>query len=200
MSFFFYLLVSYIIGAIPSSYLVCRFLYGYDITKKGSTNAGATNAARTSGNPIIFFIVFFLDAGKAFLALFLLSRFFVTHTIPFSPQMGLYFCAAALLIGNSFSLFLKGKGGKGVATLYGITAFLAPLIFPILLISWGGAFSYTRISSRASLISMSLLIIISILTLLYGRTLHPGIFFFLVLAALFVIARHKKNIHEILGA
>ena len=99
-------LLAYLIGAIPTGYLIARLKGVRDIRQHGSGNIGATNVSRLLGIHY-FFIIFFLDAGKAFL--------FMNTIKPYFPIDYLYFFAGILLLGNTCSLFLRFRGGKGVA-------------------------------------------------------------------------------------
>ena len=106
------MLLGYLIGAIPTGWLLARSIGISDITRYGSGSSGATNVARIAGLKY-FFIVLFLDSAKAFLFINWLR---IMHFNPIIILMS----AVALLIGNSISFFLQGKGGKGVATALGI--------------------------------------------------------------------------------
>src|SRR5438105_2150337 len=122
----FLLIISYLIGAIPVGYLIARFKGIVDIRKHGSGNIGATNVSRALGLPY-FFLIFLIDAGKAFLTIWYLA--------PYATANFLYVCAAAVLLGNGCSIFLQGSGGKGVATLFGLlVALQLSVILPLLMV------------------------------------------------------------------
>ena len=107
--------VAYFIGAIPTGYLIARLKGVRDIREHGSGNIGATNVSRLLGLHY-FFLIFLLDAGKAFL--------FMHSISPYFPDDYLYFFAGILLFGNTCSIFLDGRGGKGVATTFGLLSAL----------------------------------------------------------------------------
>lgn len=118
------LVLSYLVGAIPSGYLVVKSIYGIDVRSHGSGNIGATNVARVTGNKALFFVIFFLDAFKAAAAVYLVQRFFDNHML-------LIASAALVLFGNSFSCFLGFGGGKGISTVTGLLGVLAgPMMVP----------------------------------------------------------------------
>ncbi len=109
----------YIVGALPTSYLLVRFMLGKDIRMMGSGNSGATNTGRFLGSGGFVFVLI-IDALKAFLALFL-TALFCGH----EPTTML--CAtAAVYFGNAYSPFIGFAGGKGVATTVGIMLYLFP--------------------------------------------------------------------------
>ena len=121
LSNFIYLLGAYLVGSIPTGYLIAKLAGIADIRSHGSGNIGATNVARLIGIHG-FFLVLCIDALKAYAYL----RYMQTIT-----SQDVYLCAIALLIlsGNIHSLFLGFRGGKGVATSIGIAAALMPGLF-----------------------------------------------------------------------
>src|SRR3989337_2711884 len=116
-----YIIGAYLIGSIPTGYLITRYVRGNDIRRFGSGNIGATNVARFLGLKY-FFLVFFIDACKAY-------TYLVWCACMGLPQEVVFFAAISLLIGNSCSAFLQGSGGKGVATIVGILFVVHPLVF-----------------------------------------------------------------------
>src|SRR5581483_8545951 len=104
----------YLIGAIPCGYLIARACGINDIRNHGSGNTGATNVGRILGLKY-FFLIFFLDCLKAYAVLAVLAHYGF-------EQSDLIIPALALLVGNAFPLFLRFRGGKGVATSVGILA------------------------------------------------------------------------------
>src|SRR5690348_15473304 len=102
---------AYLVGAIPTGYLIAKLKGITDIRQHGSGNIGATNVSRILGKHY-FFLIFFLDAGKAYLFIHALKAHFSFN----------YLCifASIVLVGNGYSIFLRGSGGKGVATLFGL--------------------------------------------------------------------------------
>ncbi len=172
---------AYLVGSIPLGYMLGR-LHGIDdIRRYGSGVIGATNVGRILGLKY-FFLILFLDAGKAygyisFCALHDMSRF------------ELLLCACVLIIGNSYSIFLGGSGGKGVATMAGIMLALNPLLCSTALATWLIAFLMMRTVGIASVITALLLPVYALLcTDFYG-------FLFIVIMAGWIIWRHRTNIH-----
>lgn len=138
-------LAAYLIGSIPTGAILAGYC-GYDITKLGSGNIGATNVARVLGFRY-FFIVFFIDAAKALYFLKLLTAFECS-------QMALWVGSICLLLGNGFSIFLNGKGGKGVATSIGILMAYNVLIIYCTGVIWLLALMITRTVGISSVIAL----------------------------------------------
>ena len=123
---------AYIVGSIPTGFLVARAQGIADIRAHGSGNIGATNVARVLGLPY-FFIIFFLDAFKAACSILFLKWYGIDQKL-------ILVAATVLLLGNGCSIFLQFRGGKGMATLCGIFAVLhaqllmagAVVFFPVL--------------------------------------------------------------------
>lgn len=116
--------ISYLVGAIPTGYWIGRYFFNIDITKRGSGNIGATNFARVMGSYKYFFLIFFLDALKAYGV----ALFFHYNQQLLDPFFSLCF----LLLGNGASVFLKFRGGKGISTLSGGLLALWPYYFAFL--------------------------------------------------------------------
>jgi glycerol-3-phosphate acyltransferase PlsY len=174
------LIAAYLVGAIPSGYLVARWAGMHDIRRFGSGNIGATNVARFLGIKY-FFIVFFLDAFKAYAYLVGAAMWGV------SPMV-LLWCAVALLCGNTWSLFLGGDGGKGMSTIIGILCAIHPMLFLCMIGIWLSALMYLRNVGIASVITMiSLPVVAYSFTDLYGVVM-------VAFMGLWIIWRHRENI------
>jgi len=178
--------LSYFVGALPTGYLFARFFFGIDITKNGSGNIGATNVARVIGCKKYFFLIFFLDFLKAFLALALLA--------PVCKGV-LLACASMLLVGNCFSIFLKFRGGKGVSTTLGILAFLFPKILFGFLVIWILILLISRKVGIASLVA-TLSILPQYFLLFYTRDILTILFLIFIIVIVFL--RHNNNIKNYL--
>ena len=124
MSSLFYILlfISYLLGSIPFGLLISK-MYGIDIRLHGSKNIGATNVYRILGKKLGLF-TFFLDGLKGFLPTFLFPIIIGINDLDISALFGV-----TAIIGHSFSVFLKFKGGKGVATSTGMIIGVLPFIF-----------------------------------------------------------------------
>ena len=178
----FVLLVSYIVGAIPTGYLVARMAGVHDIRKHGSGGTGATNVARLLGTRY-FFLILLLDACKAYGMLVLLARYGVTLPV-------VYATAFCLLLGNCWSLFLGSSSGKGIATSAGILCALAPVSMLVLLSVWASTLVISRIVGVASVITVVMLPLV-----LWYNAPMDGWFQLLVYGmTAIILIRHKQNI------
>lgn len=173
--------LAYLVGSIPCGYLIGR-LHGIDdIRRYGSGVIGATNVGRILGLKY-FFLVLLLDACKAY-------AFISLCTVYDIPRHIILVCAFAMLLGNSYSIFLGGSGGKGVATTVGIMLALNPLLCCTALMTWILVFLIMRTVGISSVITALVLPFYAmILTDLYG-------FLFIVIMAMWVIWRHRSNIY-----
>jgi len=174
-------IIAYLIGAIPTGYIISRLKGISDIRKYGSGNIGATNVSRVLGMHY-FFLIFFLDAGKSFL--------FIRAVTPYYTTDCLYFFATLVLIGNGYSIFLRGSGGKGVATLCGLFAALNASITAAMLIIWVLLLALTRTVGIASVGA-----VVCLPGLAY-KTLEPiSCFLFSLFAMCWIIYAHRSNIY-----
>ncbi len=133
-------LVAYLIGAIPFGYLIARVVRGIDIRTVGSGNIGATNVGRVLGRPF-FFIVLALDLAKG-----------LVPTIGLPWLVGrLVLLGLAAILGHTFPIYLKFRGGKGVATSLGVVLALDPMSCAAAILVFGVVLVITRYMSLASL-------------------------------------------------
>lgn len=194
---FLLILISYLIGSVPSGYWFAKIFFGIDVTKHGSGNIGATNVARVLKNKKYFFLIFFFDFVKSFLTLFVSAKFLnvdlpwrvvpLWKVIPY----GLLLLSVFLILGNAHSIFLQFRGGKCVATTLGILSFLFPYLALGVVVVW---VILLLIFKRVDIASLgSFLSSIPIYFLLpYSRDTLTILFLIFMVAYIFV--RHKKNI------
>jgi acyl phosphate:glycerol-3-phosphate acyltransferase len=176
-------LTSYIIGAIPTGFLIARAYGVQDIRRHGSGNIGATNVARVLG-PRFFALIFVLDVAKAFLNIFVLQYCGYSENI-------ILIAALMLLIGNAYSIFLDWSGGKGVASLFGILLALQWSVLPFAFIVWVCAFLQTRTVGIASVVAV---LALPLIAWLLGSSL--SFLLFCICASIWVILRHTANIKQ----
>ena len=146
----FAVLLSYFLGAIPTSYIIAKVLKGIDIREHGSRNVGATNVMRVVGKgPGI--IALLLDAAKGLLPVVLIAPVFYKTGIISEPSFRVLLGISAVC-GHIWTIFLKFKGGKGVATTIGVFMGLSPFIMAAGLLCWlvvAFIFKYVSLSSLA---------------------------------------------------
>ena len=174
---------SYLMGSIPFGYLLTKIFLKKDIRDIGSGNIGATNALRT-GNKLIGYSTLTLDVLKAVLPVIF---------IKFNYPEYIYVSSLSVFIGHVFPLWLKFKGGKGVATYVGIL-FCINILFGLLFIStWVLLYFIFKYSSLSSLLA-TLSIPAYILFFLSGQ----NIIFFLIIFVL-IFYTHKENVKRLIN-
>jgi glycerol-3-phosphate acyltransferase PlsY len=181
------ILASYLMGAIPTSYLVSRAFANIDLRQHGSGNLGATNLYRVLGWKYAVPVALF-DIAKG--------------TIPvlvFAPQVSgseLYAlaCGVAAIIGHVFSVFVRFKGGKGVATAAGVMLGLTPLALALAAAVWGTVLLLTGYVSLASIAAAAVLPVAVYLL----EHPAPEILGVAALIAAGVIFLHRRNIERLL--
>jgi len=179
---------AYLIGSVPTGFIVARLAGIPDIRLHGSGNSGATNVARVLGKKF-FALVLLLDAGKAFGYLFSASFMGASYEV-------LCLSALALLLGNSVSLFLRFGGGKGVATTVGALAYFSPSLMFCAFGIWVSVLIMLRNVGIASVCAAISLIIIA-LSILYKQNDPTALT--IVSMAVWVIFLHRKNIEKYLN-
>ena len=187
-------ILSYLIGSIPSGYLVARSK-GIDIRQRGSSNIGAANVARVMGKKWGY-LVGFCDFLKGFLAVKL--GFLIAAHVSSVP--GGVTAAIACILGHNYTIWLGFKGGKGIATSGGaVLALLPPLVFLSGAVVWVGVFLISRYTSLASIIAAVVLPIAVLLIVAKTGTDFWLLFTFSVVIAALAIWRHRGNIVRLLN-
>ncbi|MGI9180302.1 MAG: glycerol-3-phosphate 1-O-acyltransferase PlsY [Longimicrobiaceae bacterium] len=182
-----WLVASYLLGSIPSSYLAGRWTRGIDLREHGSGNLGATNTFRVLGAraavPVMLFDVF-----KGFAPVWFFSLWDGSTEWTWALAYG-----AAAIVGHIFSIYMRFRGGKGVATAAGVFLALAPTAVGVAALVWAGAVALFRMVSLASLAAAVTLI----LMLLAVERRTPVLVLGVAVGA-FVIFAHRANIGRIL--
>ncbi len=179
------IILSYIIGSIPNGLIIGKLISGIDIRQFGSKNIGATNAFRVLG-PWPAFWVMITDVAKGIIGVYLGLYF---QGSPLGQLAG----GIAAMAGHNWSLFLGFKGGRGVATGLGVIAVIVPKVTLIVFLLWLVIVFFTRYVSLASIAGAAAL---PLLIWLLGERYE--FLYFSILAAVFVIIRHKPNIERLL--
>lgn len=179
------ILAGYLLGSIPFGYLVCKYWKGINITEYGSGNIGFTNVLRTVGlKPAL--VVLLGDVGKGALAAWLGIHYY-------GEVYGILTGMAAML-GHSFSVFLKFKGGKLVATGLGVLIVLTPYVALVAAIVWLTTLYISKYVSLASILAG-----ISVLIAMFVLSEPTAIRLFLTAAVIFLIYRHRTNVTRLLN-
>ena len=184
--FLFILIVIYLIAATPTGVILSRLMSNEDVRKKGSGNIGATNVYRVAGK-LAGILTLVGDTMKGFLPLLV----YKTWLTPTPAQLGI--ASAVAIIGHCYPVYLKFKGGKGVATALGIFLVLSPQAVLGALVVFVLTVATTRYISLGSVFAaMSAPFLILMLN-------HPQpIFLATLLIALLVVWRHRSNIRRLL--
>lgn len=177
--------LAYLAGSIPFGLVVGKVFYGVDVRQHGSGNVGTTNVFRVLGK----------KAGVAVLICDMLKGYIPAALAAalFDPWAAV-FIAAAPVVGHIYSIFLKGRGGKGIATGAAVVLALVPLVFAIILVVWIVLLLTTRYVSVASLVAAFL---VPVLTISLDEPLPYKIAG--VLVAVIVWWAHRGNIQRLLA-
>jgi len=200
-------LLSYIVGSIPTSIILSKWRHGFDIRSKGSGNAGGTNVFRVLGWKSGVFVVV-MDGLKGVIATTVIARLFWDPTLPFYNHTPFddftiiqMICGGAAIIGHVWTLFAGFKGGKGIATGAGMLIGIAPtefavstIVFLICLV----AFRYVSLGSIMGAASFPLSLIVRYNILSDEIHSYKTLVFFSVGIALFLIYSHRANIKRLI--
>ena len=177
--------LGHVCGSVPSGLWLVQAFHGIDIRNYGSKNIGTTNVFRIVG-PKTAVLVLIADAFKGILAVGIMSYFFHNPLLDVVTALG-------ALLGHNYSLFLGFKGGKGVATALGLLIFMMPKVAVASFGIWLVCVLLTRYVSLGSIMAA---IFTPPLAWYLG---YPSAYvIFSLVAAFFVVLRHKENIHRLL--
>jgi len=185
---------SYLLGSIPFGYLLVRVLHGEDVRQSGSGNIGATNVSRKS--PVLGVCTLLLDAGKGSAAV-VLAAWLTRKTGATAPYLEMSVAALCAVAGHLFPVWLKFRGGKGVATGLGSFVVIAPkavLIAAIIFFALVLVFRYVSLGSIVAVLAFPLL---AWVLDEYGGA-WPALAF-MALASLLIVVKHRANIHRLLA-
>jgi glycerol-3-phosphate acyltransferase PlsY len=187
--------VAYFLGSIPTSVWISRSIYKIDIRDYGSGNAGATNTFRVLGVKAGI-VVFIVDILKGFLAVNLIhfTNYYIPHSGDYINIQLLLGIAA--MIGHIFPIYVGFKGGKGVATLFGVICAIS--FYPTLILA--GVFFTTLIITRyVSLSSMISGLTFPVLIIVIFKETTPSLVIFSLIMAVLMLFTHQKNIERLLA-
>jgi glycerol-3-phosphate acyltransferase PlsY len=191
------IIISYLLGSIPTAYILGRALRGIDIRKFGSGNVGATNAFRVLG-PRWGIAVLILDAAKGIIPVTLLANYLQIYWSNSSIILRIIL-GLVCICGHNWTLFLRFKGGKGVATTLGVLAGLGiivvelRLVLLLVILVWLVIFLLFRVVSVASVLSA-----VSLPVFMFVLKQSKELIILSVILSLLIVIRHKKNLLGIL--
>jgi glycerol-3-phosphate acyltransferase PlsY len=200
--------VAYLLGSIPFGYILVRLFRKQDVRQMGSGNIGATNVAR-SGAKGLGIATLLLDVAKGYVAVRVAAWIAAAYIGDSFVAMKLlhplvwaffdkYMAIAAIcaILGHMYPVWLKFKGGKGVATGVGVFLGLAPMAVGIVLILFIATVWFSRYVSLGSIIASAAFPILA--WVLYRNSRSQTIFLAAAIAALLIIAKHHQNIRRLL--
>jgi len=200
-------LLSYIVGSMPTSVMLSKWRHGFDIRTKGSGNAGGTNVFRVLGWKSGLFVTT-IDVLKGVIATVFVARLFWDPTLPFYNRTPFddftiiqMICGGAAIVGHVWTIFAGFKGGKGMATAAGMLIGIAPTefavsgaIFAIVFFS----FRYVSLGSICAAIAFPLSLIIRHNILSDEIHSYKTLVFFSVGVAVLLVYSHRANIKRLL--
>ena len=195
MEIFLVTIFSYFCGSIPFGLILTKFFSGKDIRSIGSKNIGATNVLRT-GNKYLAFTTLILDILKGYFAVIITQQYF--------PEL-IQLSALLVFLGHLFPIWLKFKGGKGVATFIGILFALSYSLTLLFILTWITVALIFKYSSLSSIFASITVFVISFVKENVIKAFDPNIsnvsdiklllFIFLIL----IIYTHKNNIFNLIN-
>lgn len=175
----------YLLGSIPFGYIVGKLFKKVDIRELGSGNIGATNAFRILG-PSLASLVLLSDVGKGILSIYLVRFLSIDNLLIFT------IAGLAVICGHDWSLFLGFKGGKGIATTFGVVFAFNPIISILAVTVWVIVIIITRYASLSSIFAV---ISIFVFTILFKQPYEYIVFSAIILVL--GIFKHKDNIERL---
>ena len=175
--------ISYLMGSIPFGLILTKIFLKKDIRDVGSGNIGATNVLRT-GNKSIGYLTLLLDVLKAVAPVLYIKFNF--------PEL-VYISSLSVFIGHVFPLWLKFKGGKGVATYVGILFSINYILGMIFIFSWLVIFFISKYSSLGSILSS-----LTIPIFVYFSSSYKNEYFFIIMFVL-ILFTHRENVKRLIN-
>lgn len=200
MEYFVSSIIGYLLGSIPTAYLILKKSKGIDITKVGSGNVGAMNSYEVTNSKGHGFLVFIIDFLKGFLSVFIFLHLY-DFTFIF-PAIALLFAVFA----HCFNPWINFKGGRGLATAAGGSVLIFPFILAAWILLWILVYLFKKDILLANVIATPLSIIITLLTgnyalkFVYITTANtPELMLFTVSLLLVIFVKHIEPLNEIIA-
>jgi glycerol-3-phosphate acyltransferase PlsY len=171
---------AYLLGSIPFGFILTKFFLKKDIRDIGSGNIGATNALRT-GSKLLGYATLILDITKAILPVLF---------VKFNYPDYIFIAGLCAFLGHVFPIWLKFKGGKGVATYLGILFSINVILGLIFIVSWAVTFLISKYSSLSSLVAS---LIVPVYLIIFGN--YNAIFFMIMFVLIFYT--HRENVKRL---
>jgi len=195
-SIFLFALASYLVGSIPTGVVLAKLFSDKDIRKAGSGNIGATNVTRILGKKLGF-LTFMGDMLKGFFPVFAGGTIFDPLVSVATLQWIVCLFGLSAFLGHLFPVYLKLKGGKGVATACGVFLCLEPVVIPVMLVVFVvPVVVWRRVSVGSLIVAATLPIVLTGLSFFRPVSL-PAIMLSVVIGV-FIFVRHRTNIQRLL--
>jgi glycerol-3-phosphate acyltransferase PlsY len=182
-------LIAYLLGSIPFGYLIVKMKSGRDVREVGSRSIGATNVMRAAGRAGGI-LTFLLDVGKGFVAVLIAQRLFPEN------EWVIAFAAMAAILGHVFPVFLKFKGGKGVATGVGVFLAIFPQAVAAVLVIFVIVVWLSRYISLGSIIATGAFPVVAYF--MGQHVLSAPVLVATALGAILIVVKHHENIRRLL--
>jgi glycerol-3-phosphate acyltransferase PlsY len=182
-------LIAYLLGSIPFGYLIVKMKSGRDVREVGSRSIGATNVMRAAGRAGGI-LTFLLDVGKGFVAVLIAQKLFPDN------EWVIAFAAMAAILGHVFPVFLKFKGGKGVATGVGVFLAIFPQAVAAVLVIFVIVVWLSRYISLGSIIATGAFPVVAYF--MGQHVLSAPVLIATGLGAILIVAKHHENIRRLL--
>ena len=201
-------LLSYIVGSIPTAVMLSKWRHGFDIRTKGSGNAGGTNVFRVLGWKSGVFVMV-VDALKGVVATTIVARLFWDPSLPFYNRTPFddftviqLICGGAAIIGHVWTVFAGFRGGKGIATAAGMLLGVAPTEFVVSISIFLVVFlasRYVSLGSIAAAVAFPLSLIVRYNIFMDEIPSYRTLVYFSIGVALFLIYSHRANIRRLIA-
>jgi|TARA_B100001741_G_scaffold241365_1_gene202371 glycerol-3-phosphate acyltransferase PlsY len=183
MDILYFILIPYLIGSIPTGFILTKLILKKDIRNIGSGNIGATNALRT-GNKLIGYTTLVFDILKAVIPIFYIKFFHLDY---------IFICSLCIFLGHVFPIWLKFKGGKGVATYLGILFCLNISLGFLFIIIWLMIYFIFKYSSLGSIAASAFAPFLIVLTN------YDNFNYFYVIMFVLILFTHRENIKRLIN-
>lgn len=201
------ILLSYIVGSIPTSIMLSKWFHGFDIRTRGSGNAGGTNVFRVLGWKAGLFVTL-MDALKGVVATVIIARLFWDPNLPFENRTPFddltvvqILCAGGAIVGHIWTLFAGFRGGKGIATAAGTLLGIAPTefavslaIFVIVFFAW----RFVSLASMSAAIAFPVSLFVRYNILSENIVGYRTLIVFAIGVAILLIFSHRHNIKRLI--
>ena len=196
------ILISYLLGCVPSALLIVKYFSGKDIRNEGTGNIGAMNSFEVTGNKYAGISVFLIDALKGFVAVY------IANLLSNGNFTSIGISTVWVVLGHNYNYFLKFKGGKGLATAFGAMIYINPLTIILWALMWFTGYKIIKNDINAGNISASVLApillfsspteLIKLMNIIPNDNIIALKILFIIICIVILI-KHKENFKELVN-